>query len=115
LDHVTVSLPRGDITVNGANNIIQVAQWFVDQQVTDVELTSELIGLLVDVACTASDIQGELGNYTEAYKAAKDARDLVEPLRTKNPDAPEVLRLLYSTTWRIGDAISYRGSSPIPE
>jgi tetratricopeptide (TPR) repeat protein len=114
LDHVVVSLPRGDITVNGAINIIQVAQWIVDQQLKEeIEFTSEYIRLLVNVACTTSDIHGELGNYTAAYDASKYARDLVEPLRTKNPDAPEVLRLLYITTWRIGDAISYRGLNPI--
>jgi tetratricopeptide (TPR) repeat protein len=114
LDHVVVSLPRGDIAVNGAINIIQVAQWIVDQQLKEeIEFTSEYIRLLVNVACTTSDIHGELGNYTAAYDAAKYARDLVEPLRTKNPDAPEVLRLLYITTWRIGDAISYRGLNPI--
>ena len=113
LDHVVVSLPRGDITVNGANNIIQVAQWIVDQQVKDSEVTSESIRLLVNVFSTASDIHGELGNYTDAYKVAVYARDLVEPLRTKNPDAPEVLKLLYIATWRIGDAISYRGLDSI--
>jgi tetratricopeptide (TPR) repeat protein len=114
LDHVMVSLPRGDISVTGAKDIIRVAQGIVEQQLKeDTEVTSQYIPQLVKLLCTASDIQAELGNYTEAYKAAKDARDLVEPLQTNNPDDPEVLRLLYMTTWRIADAISYRGLSPI--
>src|SRR5262245_61111484 len=100
------------MTVNGALNIIQVVRWIVDQQIRDIDFTPESVRLLVNLLCTASDIQGEIGNYTDAYKLAKEARELVEPLRTKNPDAPEVLKLLYITTWRIGDAISYRGSDP---
>jgi tetratricopeptide (TPR) repeat protein len=114
LDYVIVSLPRGDMTINGANNIIKVAQSIVDQQLNEnPELAPQYIGLLVNLLCTASDIQGEIGNYTEAYKLAREARDLVESLRIKNPDDPEVLRLLYTTTWRIGDAISYRGLDSI--
>jgi hypothetical protein len=110
LDHLKVSLPRGDITLNGANNILQVAQDIVGQQQRDLERTSEYIRLLVNVGSTASDIHGDIGNYPEAYRTAKEARDLVEPLRTEHPDDPEILQLLYITTWRIGDAISYRGS-----
>jgi tetratricopeptide (TPR) repeat protein len=113
LDRVMDSWKRGRTTLSGANDTIVTVLWFVNEQLKDVDLTSEYIRLLVNVACTASDIYGDLGNYTEAQRVANAARDLVQPLRTKNPDTLEVLTLLYMTTWRIGDAISYQGLDSI--
>jgi tetratricopeptide (TPR) repeat protein len=110
LDHLKRALPRGDITLNGASNILQVAQDIVTQQQEGLGHTSEYVRLLVNVGCTASDIHGDLGNYTEALKTAKEARDLVEPLRQLRPDDPQVLQLQYITTSRIADAIAERGT-----
>jgi tetratricopeptide (TPR) repeat protein len=112
LDHLEKSVQRSEIGVNAANNVLQVAKWIVERQIKDIERTPKNVGLLVDVGCKASDIHAELGDYTEAYNTAKEARDLTEPLQKSHPDDPEVLRLLYITTWRIGDAISYRGADP---
>jgi tetratricopeptide (TPR) repeat protein len=109
LKNVLRSIPRGDITVNAANNVLQVANSIVDQQAMGIKRTPKDIGLLINVACTASDIYAEIGNYAEAYRTAKEAKDLADPLRKTYRDDRELLQLLYSATWRIGDAISFRG------
>ena len=110
LNQLSTSVARGDITMKGATDMLQLANGIVEQ-VQSVENTTKTIFLLIDLAHTASDIQAELGKYNEAYDTAKMARDLAEPLQAAEPDNPEVLRRVYASVWRMGDAISYRGTN----
>jgi tetratricopeptide (TPR) repeat protein len=111
LDKLSSAVARGDITIKGANDMLQVANAIVEQ-VHSVESTPETIGLLINLECTASDIYATLGSYTQAYDNAKKARNLAEPLRAADPDNPEILELLYSSIWRMGDATAMRGANP---
>ena len=74
LDKLSTSVDRGDITVNGANDMLQVANEIVEQ-VHKVEITPKTIALLVNLGHTAHDIHMALGNITQAYESAKKARD----------------------------------------
>jgi tetratricopeptide (TPR) repeat protein len=108
LDELSTAVDRGDITINGATYMLNVAGGIV-AQAHDVESTTKTVGLLIRLADTASDIYATLGNYTQAYQSAKEASDSAEKLRVANPDDPEVLKLLYASTWRMGDAIALGG------
>jgi tetratricopeptide (TPR) repeat protein len=109
LDEVSSSFAHGDITIKGAKDMLQVASAIVEQ-VHIVESTPRTTSLLIRLASTASDMQAALGNYSEAYANAQRAKDLAEGLLAADPDNPEVLALLYSSLWRIGDAIALRGA-----
>jgi tetratricopeptide (TPR) repeat protein len=111
LNKLSTSVDRGEITVKGATDMLQVANDIV-AQVHNIESTVKTIALLVNLKHTASDIYATLGNYTQAYDRAKEARDLVEPLRAADPASPQILQLLYHSIWRMGDAISARGGAP---
>ncbi|HYK65139.1 MAG TPA: hypothetical protein VEY94_09345, partial [Patescibacteria group bacterium] len=108
LVQLSTSNSHGDITMKGATDMLKLANGIVDQ-VRSVENTTKTIFLRIRLAHTTSDIQGDLGNYSEAYDTAKKARDLAESLREAEPGNPEVLQGVYDSIWRMGDAISYRG------
>jgi tetratricopeptide (TPR) repeat protein/energy-coupling factor transporter ATP-binding protein EcfA2 len=111
LDYVIKDLyPSGDITTPGAKKVLQVAKSVIDDQVNTIDLLPGAISALVKLGCTAADLQGELGNYQDAYNAATEARNLVEKLQARDPNSPELPDLLYITTWHIGDAIAYQGT-----
>jgi tetratricopeptide (TPR) repeat protein len=110
LDKLGTSVERGEITVKGAKDMLQVAGDIVTQ-VYNVESTIKTVALLVNLEHTASDLYATLGDYTEAYDRAKKARDDAEPLRVADPDNAQVLQLLYHSIWRMGDAISTRGGA----
>ncbi len=109
LDQVSTSFEHGDIGVTGAKDMLKVAGQIVDQ-VRDPEKTTQTVALFMNLLNTVSDIQADLGNYTEAYRTASTARDFAQSLRAADADNPEVLQLLYASTWRMGDAISSRGA-----
>ena len=111
LNQLSASLDHGDISIKGALEMLQVANGIV-AQVQHIERTPKTMTLLVHLEHTASDIYATLGNYTQAYDRAKKAQDLAEPLRAADPDNPEILHLLYDSIWRMGDAVSYRGTAP---
>ena len=108
LNKLKTSVDRGEITVKAANDMLQVAIEIV-KQVHNVEITTKTVALLVNLGHTAHDIHMALGNITQAYGSAKEARDYAEKLLATNPDNPEVLQLLYGSVWRMADAVSYRG------
>ena len=108
LDKLGASVERGEITVKGANAMLGVATEVV-AQVRNVEITTKTIALLVHLGHTAHDIHMALGNITQAYESAKEARDAAEKLLATSPDSPAVLQFLYGSVWRMADAISYRG------
>jgi tetratricopeptide (TPR) repeat protein len=109
LNQVSESLNRGDITVKGAQDMLQVARNNVHEYKVE---TREIIRLLAKLYWTESDINATLQNQTEEYETAKEARDLVEPLSLANPDDTELLPLLYNSIWRMGDAVADRGGRP---
>ena len=111
LDKLGASVERGEITVKGANAMLGVATEVV-AQVRNVEITTKTIALLVHLGHTAHDIHMALGNITQAYESAKEARDAAEKLLATSPDSPAVLQFLYGSVWRMADAISYRGVTP---
>src|SRR5262249_40138389 len=73
------------------------------------ESTVETVGLLIHLLHTTSDIYANLGNYTEAYANAQQARGYAETLRGAEPGNPNVLAYLYGSDWRMGDAVASRG------
>jgi tetratricopeptide (TPR) repeat protein len=106
LDQVGTSLNHGDITVRGAQDMLNVATGIVEQ-VKNVE-TPQTIELVAKLARTASDIHATLGNLEQAYESAKSSKDLLEPLHLAAPNDPKFLSLLYHSFWRMGDAIADR-------
>ena len=106
LDQVGKSLNHGDITVRGAQDMLDVATGIVEQ-VKNVE-TPQTVELVAKLARTASDIHATLGNLEQAYESAKSSRDLLEPLNLAAPNDPKLLSLLYHSLWRMGDAIADR-------
>ncbi len=110
LEQVGESLNHGEITVNGAKHMREVASEIVEQ-VKNVKLSPETIRLLVKLAWTSHDINVTLKDLDEALKNAETARDLVEPFHRANPNDPQVLTSLYNSSWRIGDAIADRDRS----
>jgi tetratricopeptide (TPR) repeat protein len=108
LDTLGGSVNRGDITLTGANAMLEVAKQ-IATQVSGVKQTKQTVSLLVELAFTTSDIYYTLGDNTQALDSAKRAEELIKPLRAAAPNDPEVLRLLYGSIWRAGDAISMRG------
>jgi tetratricopeptide (TPR) repeat protein len=107
LNQVGNSLNSGDITVNGANEMLKVASGIVEQ-VRNIKRTPETIPLLVKLALTAHDINATLGNLPEAYVNAESAKELLKPLSDANPNDPEILTSLYNSLWRMGDATADR-------
>ena len=93
LDQVGKSLNHGDITVRGAEDMLDVATGIVEQ-VKNVE-TPQTVELVAKLARTASDIHATLGNLEQAYESAKSSRDLLEPLNPAAPNDPKLLSLLY--------------------
>ena len=101
LDKLGASVERGEITVKGANAMLGVATEVV-AQVRNVEITTKTIALLVHLGHTAHDIHMALGNITQAYESAKEARDAAEKLLATSPDSPAVLQFFYGSVWRMG-------------
>jgi tetratricopeptide (TPR) repeat protein len=108
LDKLVETVEHGDITANGADDMLKVTGDIV-KQARDVESTKRTNGLLINLGYTASDIYATLGKNTQAYDSAKVGRDLAEKLRAADPDDQDALRRLYDGIWRMGDAISSRG------
>jgi tetratricopeptide (TPR) repeat protein len=106
LNKIGAQVVRGDVTTRGAVETLQVAG-HIAEKVT----TRENPAPLIELENTRSDIYGDMGKYDEALVSAKRAMDLAEPLRAAKPDDKEVLELLYSSKWRMADAIYFRGGS----
>jgi tetratricopeptide (TPR) repeat protein len=108
LNNLSEAVQHGDIRVEGANRLLGMAKDIVGQ-VKIVESSIKTNKLLIKLQYTASDINGELGNYTAAYDEAKIGRELAEALERDEPNDLELLRLNWTGAWRMGDAISYLG------
>lgn len=108
LDQLSKSWGKGDITVRGAKEMLQVAGDIVGTTTTDTEDVAPMIRL----GLTSSDLHGDLGDYTEASERAKHARTLAERLHSANPNDKEVLQLLYDSIWRIADAATHLKTDP---
>jgi tetratricopeptide (TPR) repeat protein len=108
LDEVEKSLAHGDLSVNGANQMLQVAQRII-QNAYSMEMTVETATLLIKLQLSYYDIYVALGNVGNALKHARDAKSQVQALRAANPDSPEILQSFYASVWRLGDGISYYG------
>jgi tetratricopeptide (TPR) repeat protein len=106
LDQLSKAVEHGDITVKGAKDMLRVANLMVEG-VHTVKNTPETTALLIKLLNTASDIQGSLGNYQEAYANASKAKEMALPLNRIDPDNQLILEGLYHSTWRIGDAIIF--------
>jgi tetratricopeptide (TPR) repeat protein len=109
LNQVSASLAHGDVTVNGAKDIIHVLRENV-VQVKEFEETAETLGLLAHLQLTVSDMYADLGDYRFAYANAKNANDVAHLLLKKHPDDPKALQYLYGSIWRMADANFYRGT-----
>jgi tetratricopeptide (TPR) repeat protein len=111
LDQVSTSFNHGDLSVNGANVMLQVVKNMVEDA-RSMHQTDETIAVLVHLLQSFSDIYGDLGNYSIAYDNAKNAKDIAASLGAA-PDNPKVLQALYGSIWRMGDAISNRGGDRV--
>ena len=112
LNNLSEAVQHGDIRVEGANRLLGMAKDIVGQ-VKIVESSIKTNKLLIKLQYTASDINGELGNYTAAYDEAKIGRELAEALERDEPNDLELLRLNWTGAWRMGDAISYLGGKEL--
>jgi hypothetical protein len=108
LNQLSTSIDRGDITIKGANGMLKAAEEIV-AHAHNVENTKQTIDLLIVLGFTASDIYAALGDNTQAYKSAKDTKELAERLLAANLSDPEVQHRIYGSIWRMGDAVSSRG------
>jgi tetratricopeptide (TPR) repeat protein len=108
VDQVSRSLRTGDISVNGANDLLAVAKGKVERAY-GFESTLETVRLLVRLQQTVSDIYADLGNYGLAYDNAARAKDVAESFLAKNLDDPKALQLVYDSIWRMGDASVRQG------
>jgi tetratricopeptide (TPR) repeat protein len=106
LNQVSISRAHGDLSLNGANDMLRVANGIVEQT-RSIENSIETAGLLIHLQHSFSDVYAELGNTSLAYQNARKAKEVAEQLRTADPSNSEVPQLLYSSLWRMGDAISY--------
>jgi hypothetical protein len=109
LDRLNYSVSIGDIDAKGANNVLHEAKTILET-VQQVNGTLKTTSPFVHLQHTIWDIDMKLENYPDAYTSANKAREATEPLLAANPNNPEVIQLLYSSLWRIGDAIAYRGN-----
>jgi tetratricopeptide (TPR) repeat protein len=108
LDRVSKSITHGDMTVNGASEMLSAAEMIL-HNAHNMDPTHDTVKDLVKLQHSFSDLYNEVGNMDKALKYATDAKKLVEPLRQANPDNPEILQSFYGSIWRVGDAISYHG------
>jgi tetratricopeptide (TPR) repeat protein len=108
LDQVSKSFTHGDLSINGANVMLQVAKKIV-HDAHSMEKTPETAALLIKLQHSFSDIYAELGNISLAFENAKSAKELAQPLLAADANNPKALQSVYASTWRMGDAISYQG------
>jgi tetratricopeptide (TPR) repeat protein len=102
VDQLSTSWSRGDITLKGANDMLQVAGNIVG---TTSAGTGDLAPL-IKLALTSSDLYGDLGNDTEAAARAREAKKFAEQLAAAKPNDKEALGLLYRSVWRVADQLA---------
>jgi len=108
LNRVDKLFGRGDMTVNGANVMLQAAEAIVNNA-HSMGQTHDTAKALIKLQHSFSDLYNELGSMGNALRHARAAKKQVEALRAADPDNPEILQSLYASAWRVGDAISYHG------
>jgi tetratricopeptide (TPR) repeat protein len=106
LDQVSKSFDHGDVTVDGAKEMLQVARQIVGD-VRKIEATAETTELSARLLLSFSDAYANLGDYSLSYENAKNARDIAESLAA-DPNNSKFLPTLYASIWRMGDAIAFR-------
>jgi hypothetical protein len=112
LKQLSDSVDRGDITIVGANDMLNKTAGEIVAQGGDIRNTKESISLLIHLGYAESDIYATLKDYTQAYMSAKNARDLAEKLPLADQNNSEVLQILCSGNLRMGDAIALQGIDP---
>jgi tetratricopeptide (TPR) repeat protein len=102
LGQLSTSWSRGDITLRGANDMVQVAADIVGTTSTGAGDLAPFIKL----ALTSSDFYGDLGNNTQAASTAQEARKLAQQLNAAKPNDKEALGLLYRSVWRVAEQLA---------
>lgn len=111
VDQVHRSLDSGAISVKGAKELLDTEMEIVNQ-VRAIRQTPQTAELLVKLWLTVADTHTALGDLEKAYVIAASARQLAEPLLASDPDNQKVLQLIFSSSWRMGDALADRGNDP---
>jgi tetratricopeptide (TPR) repeat protein len=106
VDELGTSWSRGDVTLKGAKDMLQVAGDIVGTTTT----SANDVGPLIKLGLTASDLYGDFGDYGQALQRATEARNLAERLRTAKPNDKGALQLLYASIWRIADSMAENGA-----
>jgi tetratricopeptide (TPR) repeat protein len=128
-DQVRESVDHGQLTASGARDMLRVAKE-ITENARDIDATIETTELLIKLQHSISDIYYTLGNYDLAYQNAERAKQVAEklqtsnrgnmllqfvsdtirhPFRATNLDDPKILKLIYDSVWRMGDALSKQG------
>ena len=113
LDQASVSLDRGEISVEGAKALLQTASNILHdvQQVSKPETTNLTMKLLL----TTSDIRMMTEEFQEAYDAAQRAKESAEQLLISEPDNEAILQQVYNSSWRAADALDQGAVSANPQ
>jgi tetratricopeptide (TPR) repeat protein len=111
VDQISKSLDYGAISVKGAKDLLDTEMEIVSQ-VTATQQTPQTAELLVKLWLTVADIHSALGDLQKAYDVAETAKQLAEPLLASDANNQKVLQLVYSSSWRMGDALADRGNDP---
>src|SRR5262249_1370701 len=101
----------GDISFKGTRALLQTVLRGLREaealkRTAETEVSAVNLGLLV------TDIYFTLGDLPQAYQSAKDANKSAEQLSKAQPHSPSLLRLVFATSWRMGDALADQGNDP---
>jgi hypothetical protein len=103
LKQLKISWNRGDMTLNGAKAMLEVAAGIITGIVGSTATPDKDLGPLIELGLTASDLQGDFGEYKKAKESATEVRNLAEKLRKAKPKDKEALKLLYGSIWHVAD------------
>jgi tetratricopeptide (TPR) repeat protein len=101
LDQLSASWSRGDITLKGANDMLNVARNIVGTTSAGTGDTP-----FIKLALTYSDLYGDVGDDTQATASAREAKEKAEKLHAAKPNDKEVLGLFYRAVSRVADQLA---------
>ena len=110
LKQLKISWNRGDITLNGAEAMLEVAAGIIGI-VGSTATPAKDLGPLIELGLASSDLQGDFGQYKKAEESATAVRNLAEQLRKAKPKDKEALKLLYGSIWHVADSEVQLGES----
>jgi tetratricopeptide (TPR) repeat protein len=109
VEQVGKSLDDDEISFKGARGLLQTVLRKL-REVEALQRTPETEVSAVQLGLTIADIHAALGDLRQTYQSAKDAKKSAEQLLKAQPHSPSLLRLVFATSWRMGDALADQGN-----